>query len=199
MRFAPLLIATAIAGATALPAAAQSLHVRGTVAAVDGDTVTMDAVTGETVEVVMADGYRVILYTEIEAAEVPRNAWLSIPSIPGAGGLKRAVSINVFPEEMRGLGEGERSWDLGADSLMTNAVAGEMVGQDEGRTMTITYEGTEEVISVPEGTPITTFAPVADRTLAEGEMVVLFATLTDDGVLSANMAGVMADGTLPPL
>lgn len=190
----------AVALAIALPglALAQNVHLRGTVDAVDGDAVTMTTTGGETVEITMAADYPLMVYTAIEASELQAGDFLSIPSIPGADGGKTALSINVFPEAMRGAGEGERPWDMTDDSLMTNATIGQVAEVPEGRVLTVTYEGAEEPITVPEAAPITRFAPDPDRRLAPGDLTIVFATL-EDGVATGTFAGISADGTLPPL
>ena len=51
---------------------------------------------------------------------------------------------------------------------------------------------------MPEGTPIMAFGPAPDRKLSVGDKVFFFAT-EDDGKLTSGRAGVMKDGSLPPI
>ena len=124
--------------------------------------------------------------------------YLSIPSITAPDGSKQAVAISVFPAALRGVGEGESSWDLGEGSLMTNAAFATMQAQGADHTIVVTYKGEQETVSVPEGTPIMAFGPAPDRKLAVGEAVIFFA-IEVDGKLTSGRAGVMEDGSLPPI
>ena len=185
--------------ALALPATAQdTLHIRGTVTAVEGDVVTIDTTADETVEVTMAPDYALVVYTAIAVGDLAEGDYLSIPSTSGAGGEKVALSINVFPEPMRGRGEGENPWDLTADSLMTNATIGSVATAPEGDMVTVTHGDVEEPILVPEGTPITRFAPDPDRRLEAGDQTIVFAQRDGDAI-RGGFAGVSADGSLPPV
>lgn len=198
----PFLFALAVSlPAALLPLAVSAQanpHIRGTVASVEGDTVTIDTTAGESVAVEMAPDYTVMVYSAIEPADLAAGDFLSIPSVPDGEGRKIALSINVFPEAMRGTGEGTRPWDLSEDSLMTNATIGTVAANDDGNTLTVTHGDVSEEIVVPEAAPITRFAPDPERRLAVGDMTVVFARAEGD-TLQGRLAGVMADGTLPPL
>ena len=62
----------------------------------------------------------------------------------------------------------------------------------------VNYKGRQETIEVPEGTPIMTFAADPGRKLAVGDNAFFFVT-EDGGKLTSGRAGVMADGSLPPM
>jgi len=53
---------------------------------------------------------------------------------------------------MRGTGEGHRPFDLQPESTMTNGTVGAVTGS-VGRTLTVTYQGGEKTIVVPQDTP----------------------------------------------
>ena len=194
------LIPALAALAIALPglASAETVRLRGTVDTVEGDTVTMTTLSGETVTFDMAPDYALMVYTAITPADLKEGDFLSIPSIPGADGSKVALSINVFPEEMRGTGEGERPWDMTDDSLMTNATIGTITAAPDGNVLAVTYEGVEEPIVVPAEAPITRFAPDPERRLVPGDKAIVFTEVEGD-TATGTFAGVSADGTLPPV
>jgi len=76
---------------------------------------------------------------------------------------------------------------------------GEVVNASDGSVIVVSYNGEDEPVLVPEGTPITEFNIAPDRDLAEGDMAILFVTQEPDGEISANLAGVAEDGSLPPV
>lgn len=185
--------------APTLVQAQQSVRLRGTVDAVDGPTITMTMTTGETAVATMNEDYSVLVYRAIDVTDLGPGDFLSIPSIPGAEGAKIALSINVFPEAMRGTGEGERPWDMREGSQMTNATIGTVEAASDSNILNVTYEDVSEQVVVPDGTPITRFGPEEGRVLEAGDSAIIFATIEDDGTVAGSFAGVSADGTLPPV
>lgn len=196
----PLLTALALTLSTLpLTATAQdAIHLRGEVTGVDAQAVTVAATNGETVTVTMVPDYMLVVYSAIDVTDLAPGDFLSIPSMTGADGSKVAVSINVFPEAMRGLGEGVTDWDLGAGSLMTNATIGSVVATPDGNTLAVTYNGIAEDVLVPQGTPITRITPTPDQRLAPGDNAIIFVQIVDE-TATGGFAGIMADGTLPPV
>ncbi|MGC1261330.1 MAG: hypothetical protein WA873_11790 [Jannaschia helgolandensis] len=189
---------TAALIAPSIVLAQQSVRLRGTVDAIDESVVSMTSTSGEAVKVTMTDDYMLVVYRRIAVSDLAPGDFLSIPSVPGADSSKIALSINVFPEDMRGFGEGERPWDMTADSLMTNATIGTVAGSTDGNILTVTYDGVAEQVIVPDATPITRFAPDAERRLQVGDKAIVFSTV-DNGTVTGNFAGVSEDGSLPPV
>src|SRR5262252_4691595 len=63
--------------------------------------------------------------------------------------LRSAIEVHIFPEAMRGTGEGDRPWDLMPKSSMTNANVEQAVTGVEGQTLTLKYKAGEKKIVVP--------------------------------------------------
>src|SRR5258706_11132694 len=70
-----------------------------------------------------------------------------------------AREVLVFPEAMRGTGEGHYPWDLQPESMMTNATVATLADNPKGREMSLTYKGESNKVVVPAGVPIVTFEP----------------------------------------
>ena len=191
------LLAGIILGAGATLAAAAS-HVRGEVTAITGDVATVRTVPGDSIAVTLKPDFGLIVYHRIALSDLKPDDYLSIPSVSGPDGGKQAVAIGVFPAALKGVGEGESDWDLGPDSRMTNAAFATLADQGTGHSITVNYKGEQETVEVPEGTPILAFAPDPARKLAVGDKAIFFATDTD-GTLVSGRAGVMEDGTAPPM
>ena len=189
----------ALLTALAAPAIAQeTVHLRGTVQSIEDNTIAFETADGSVYDVEMAEDFTVMVYRKIDIVQVGPGDFLSIPSTE-QDGMKAAVSINVFPEEMRGTGEGERAWDLTEESLMTNATVGSVIRASDGRVLLVEYDGVEEPILVSKDTPITEFGPDPERMLEAGDQAVLFVTEGLDGTPLSNLAGVSEDGSLPPV
>ena len=88
---------------------------------------------------------------------------------------------------MRGTGDGQRAWDLGKSSRMTNGAVGKKVTAVEGQTLDITYKGGQSTITVKPDTQIMSFGPGAAGDLKSGAHVfVREARPGPDGTLQAN-------------
>lgn len=178
-------------------ASADPLRVRGTITAIDGDTVTVENAAGQSVDVALQDPV-VLLYRDIPLSDVPDNAYVAIPSIAAGDGERRALGLVVFPEAMRGTDEGFKDWDLTPESGMTNASVARITSRGGENILTVTFGGEEQTVYVPPTAPITTFAPAPDLSVETGLNVVIFA---DDagGALSGRFIGIHENGSLPPL
>ena len=111
----------------------------------------------------------------------------------------KAQEVLIFPEAMRGVGEGHRAWDLTPDSTMTNATVEATVSDVAGRVLTLTYKDGRQELLVPPGTPVVTLAPGDASLLKPGNHVFLSATRQPDGSLTASRITVGKDGLVPPM
>lgn len=191
--FAALLLG----GLASAPAGAAE-HVRGQVTAIAGDTATVATPDGRSVAIALKPGFTLIVYRPIALADLKPGDWLSIPSVTAPDGRKQALSIGVFPAALHGVGEGESGWDRGPGSAMTNAAFASMAAQGPDHTILVSWKGRQETVEVPASAPILALEPTPDRRLAVGDRAIFFAT-EDGDTLAAARAGVMADGSAPPM
>ena len=82
-------------------------------------------------------------------ADIKQGSFVDIVAIPQTDWSQRAVEVHIFPEAMRGTGEGHSPWDLALTSTMTNANVEQAVTSLDGRTLTLKYKGGERKIGVP--------------------------------------------------
>jgi hypothetical protein len=119
--------------------------------------------------------------------------------VPQPDGRLKAQEVLIFPETMRGVGEGHRAWDLTPDSTMTNATVEAAVSDVAGRVLTLTYKDGQQELVVPPGTPVVTLAPGDASLLKPGNYVFLGATQQPGGGLTASRITVGKDGLVPPM
>ena len=182
----------------AAPALAQSAttKVAGIVASVSGNEVDVTAESGK-VAVMLGDKTRIAWSMPVKIDDIKPGSYVGAGAMADGKGGNTAVEITVFPESARGLGDGFRKWDQGPNSTMTNGTVSQVVGTSN-RTLTVTYKGGQQSVTIPDGTPITTFE-VADKTaLATGAHVVVRAAKATDGTLTAAFITVGRDGFIPP-
>jgi hypothetical protein len=110
-----------------------------------------------------------------------------------------AVEVHIFPEAMRGTGEGHYPWDLQPQSTMTNASVDQIGSAVDGRTLTLKYKDGEKKITVPANTPIVSYVPGDKSDIKPGAKVFIVAVKQADGTLQGRAWRVGRDGVTPPM
>jgi hypothetical protein len=198
---APALVASAFlaAGPAAYAQNAQQpTGVRGTITSFAGDALKVHTRDGKDLDVKVSQNTPIRAVTLAKINEIKPNSYIGTAAIPQANGTLKALEVHVFPESMRGSGDGHRPWDLGPNSSMTNGTVGNVVVSN-GRTITVNYKGGEKKIFVPEDVPIVDLEPGDKSLLVPGAKVVLFAHKEADGSLTANFISAGKDGVTPPM
>jgi hypothetical protein len=200
-----LLLAGALIALIALPAAAQNApqgtptRIRGTVEKLDGQNLTVKSREGPELTVVLAPNFTVRYLVKKSLADVKSGDFVATTSMKGTDGKNHSVELRIFPEAMRGLGEGQYAWDLAPDSLMTNATVTGIAGAPQGQTLKVTYKGGESEIVVGPDTPVLTYESGDASLLKPGAAVFLVALKKPDGTLTAQGVTAEKDGLKPPM
>ena len=119
--------------------------------------------------------------------------------VRGTDGKIHAVEVRIFPEALRGAGEGQRPWDVKPEGVMTNATVGTVAATGAGGVVHVTYKGGESEYIVGPDVPVLAYV-AGDRTLLKpGAGVVILAQKAPDGSLSANRVTAEKDGVKPPI
>jgi hypothetical protein len=182
----------------AVPAFAQPTRIRGTIASLDGQTLVVNARNGQKVTITLADKLTVTETSTTKLTEVHPGSFIGTTAIPQPDGTMKALEVHVFPESMRGTGEGFRPWDLGATSTMTNGTVGQIEGSG-GRSLTVKYKEGEKTVTVPPDVPVVALEVGSRAMLVPGAHVFVIANKAGDGTISAARVTVGKDGLEPPM
>src|SRR5882724_2875077 len=197
------LIAVAMVVASSLYAIAQQppspTRVRGSIEAVDGDVLAVKSRSGEDYKLRMANDMRLVGIVKISLSEIKVGSFVGATTVPGPDGSQNAVEVHVFPEEMRGTGEGSRPTDLRPNSTMTNATVAETVAGNDGHILMIKYKDGEKKVVVTPETPVVTYVPADKSDLKAGAKVIAFMKKLPDGSFEANRISVGLNGLTPPM
>jgi hypothetical protein len=179
----------------------QTVRVRGTVEAVDGPVLTVKSRDGQTsYKVKMTDNVAIRGVIKAVLADIKENSFIGVTGMPQSDGSQKAVEIHIFPEALRGTGEGFRPWDLLPNSTMTNATVAQMVKGVSGDEITLKYKDGEKKIVVAPETVIVTYVPGTKDELKPGAKIFIAgANKKEDGTLEAASISVGRDGLTPPM
>jgi hypothetical protein len=193
--FAMLFIAFA-----ALAQAPAPLRVRGTIESVKGQILMVKSRDGSTVTLKLADNAPIRAVAKSSLSDVKQGGFVGITAMPQPDGTQKAVEIHIFPEAMRGTGEGHRPWDLMPNSTMTNATIDSQVAISDGQKLVLKYKDGEKTFIVPANVVVVTFVPATTADLKPGEKIFVgAATKEPDGTMDAANITVGRAGVNPPM
>jgi outer membrane lipoprotein SlyB len=185
--------------ATATAQTAPPMRVRGTIASIDGQNLTVTARDGATVPIKLAADYAVTAVVKADMSDIAVGKYVGIAAMPQGGDAEKALEVLVFPEAARGSGEGHYAWDLAPGSMMTNATIAQAVDKVDGRNLTLKHKDGETQIAVPQDVPIVTFAPGDRSLLMPGAGIMVSVVKQPDGTMTASRVLVGKDGVKPPM
>ncbi len=223
-----LLAVPALAETAPPPPMTAQQRVRGTIDTYDPATrILMVMPPGKKavpVTVTLSPEARIVYDQRHKVADLKAGDFVGAAAIKGADGKLHAQQVLVFPDQMRGAGEGQYPMsDAAPNRLMTNATVAQVtsVAANSG-TISLTYHGaaagadgscggrasaaqggqgctgSAEVI-VPPGVPVVGFMIGDDSLLVPGAAVSLIATPSSEGALQSARVTVEKDGVKPIL
>ena len=194
------IVAALLAVSVAAAQTPDMVRVRGTIESVDGATLTVKSRSGATLKVAVADKAPVRTVVKKTLADVKQGLFVGITAMPQPDGTQKAVEIHIFPEALRGTGEGHRPWDLMPNSTMTNANIETEVAGSDGKSLVLKYKDGEKKFIVPPDAAVVEFAPGSEADLKPGAKIfVAAAKKLADGTLEAPNITVGANGVDPPM
>jgi len=175
------------------------VRIRGTIDRVDGETYLVKARDGAELKLKLAPNAAVVALVQATAADIKQGSYIGVSGMPQADGSQKALEVHIFPESMRGVGDGHRGWDLQPSSTMTNGSVETTAAASDGQTVTLKYKDGEKKISIPPGIPIVLYVPGEVSELKPGAKIfVSAATKQADGTLQAPRVNV-GRGLAPPM
>ena len=199
-------ITAAVIGFLAVPAAlAQApsegtrVRVAGTVDKLDGNKLTVDTKGSQPVTVVLADNAAVFGVEKRTVADIKPGDYLASGGVKGTDGKIHAVEVRIFPESLRGTGEGQRPWDARPDGVMTNATVGTVSQSPEGGVIHVKYKEGESEFTVGSEVPVLAYVAGDRALLMPGAAVFTIAEKKPDGTLMTGRVTAEKNGVKPPM
>jgi hypothetical protein len=178
---------------------APPVRVRGTIERIDGPIYVVKARDGAELKLTVADNPQIAGIIKASLSDIKQNSFVGVTAMPQPDGGLNAVEVHIFPEAMRGTGEGHYPWDLQPQSTMTNANVEQVVSAVDGRTLTLKYKDGEKKITVGANTPIVTYVPGDKSEIKPGAKVFIVAVKQADGTLQGRAWRIGRDGLTPPM
>jgi uncharacterized protein DUF5666 len=187
---------------SASAASAAPATVRGAVTAVSATSLQVATPNG-TDTVALTPPVQVFDRESSSLANVKQNTFIGVTTVKQPDGSERATEIHIFPEALRGLGEGSRMMTqpsgAASGSRMTNGsvnaspsrMSNGSVSSTNGSTLVVQYAGGSTTVTVPPNTPVMEIKLVS-RPLAVGDSVVVLTSKSSDGKVTSNRVMLMS-------
>jgi hypothetical protein len=183
----------------AAPARADAVRTRGTVVSLEGGKLIVHPKEGADVTINLAEKFAVLAVVKSSMAEIKPGTFIGTATMTKPDSTLQSMEVVVFPEGMKGTGEGHYPWDLPGSSMMTNATVTNAVKGVDGQTVTMAYKGGEKKIEIPANIPVVTLTTAMASDIKPGEAVFVPGQRGEDGVIHASVVLYGKDGVVPPM
>ena len=164
----------------------QTQRVAGTIDKVEGKTLYIKSASGP-VTLTLADNAVIVARVKATAADIKAGDYVATGGVPQPDGTQKAVELRIFPDSMRGNGDGHRpGWPGAPNGTMTNGAVGQTVTSVDGPVLTVKYRDGEKKIIVGPSVPVSRLE-MADRSELKSGAAVAAAAATKqpDGTFTA--------------
>ncbi|MGD0846562.1 hypothetical protein [Bradyrhizobium sp.] len=185
----------------ALPASAQeTVRIRGTIESVDGDVYVIKNRDGAEMKLTMTDKPLFVAIVKATMADIKPGMFVGSTGMTQPDGSQKAIEVHIFPESMRGTGEGHYDWDLKPNTKMTNANVEQTVGGVDGQMLSVKYKDGEKKLLVTPETAVVTYVVGDKSDLKPGIKIFVGAGKKQpDGSVQTPRITYGKDGLTPPM
>ena len=169
-----------------LPASAQeTVRIRGTVERIEGPVYVVKNRDGAEVKLTtVTDNPLFVAIAPSVMADIKPGMFIGSAGMMQPDGSQKAIEVHIFPESMRGTGEGHYDWDLKPQSKMTNGNVEQSVAAVDGQMLSVKYKDGEKKLLVTPETVVVTYVPGNKDELKPGTKIfVAAAKKQPDGTL----------------
>ena len=145
--------------ATPASAADDTVRIRGTIESVEGAVYVVKNRDGAELKLTVTDNPLFVAISPSTMADIKPGMFVGSAGMMQADGTQKAIEVHIFPESMRGTGEGHYDWDLKPQSKMTNANVEQTVAGVDGQILSVKYKDGEKKLLVTPETVVVTYVP----------------------------------------
>lgn len=188
----------AMGTAAAIAQQAQMVRLRGTVEKLDGNVVSIKLSDGASSTLTLSDNALIVGVVKASMAEIKEGVFFGSAAMPQPDGSQKALEVHIFPEQMRGQGEGHRPFSTPGSTMTNGTASGATVAGVDGSTILIKYKDGEKKLVVPPNIPITRYEIGSKADIKAGAaFTVTAATRKPDGTYESPRINVGRDGVVP--
>ena len=186
--------------AASAASAQETVRIRGVIESVDGPVYTVKNRDGAELKLTVTDPPLYVAIVKATMADIKPGMFVGATGQTQPDGSQKAIEVHIFPESMRGTGEGHYDWDLKPNTKMTNANVDQTVNGNDGQTLSVKYKDGEKKILVTPETAVVTYVPGSKDDLKPGTKIFVGAAKKmADGTVQTPRVTYGKDGLTPPM
>jgi len=182
-----------------LPASAQeTVRIRGTIERIEGPVYVVKNRDGAELKLTVTDNPLFVVIVPAKMADIKQGMFVGSAGMMQPDGSQKAIEVHIFPESMRGTGEGHYDWDLLPKSKMTNANVEQAVNSVDGQVLSVKYkDGEKKLLVTPETIVVTYEIGRKDEVQPGTKIFVAAAKKQPDGTVQAPRITYGRNGQAP--
>ena len=182
-----------------LPASAQeTVRIRGTIERIEGPVYVVKNCDGAELKLTLTDNPLFVAIVPAKMSDIKPGMFVGSAGMMQPDGSQKAIEVHIFPESMRGTGEGHYDWDLLPKSKMTNANVEHAVDSVDGQVLSVKYkDGDKKLLVTPETVVVTYEIGKKDEVQPGTKIFVAAAKKQPDGTVQAPRITYGRNGQAP--
>jgi glucose/arabinose dehydrogenase len=186
--------------AASAASAQETVRIRGVIESVDGSVYVVKNRDGAELKLTVTDKPLFVAIVKASMADIKPGMFVGATGQTQPDGSQKAIEVHIFPESMRGTGEGHYDWDLKPNTKMTNANVDQTVNGNDGNTLSVKYKDGEKKILVTPETAVVTYVAGSKDDLKPGTKIFVGAAKKQpDGSVQTPRITYGKDGLTPPM
>lgn len=172
-----------------MPALAQpannAVRVVATVDKIDAQTLVAKTADGKTETFALAPNFAVFANKKATVKDIKSGDYVASAAVRGADGKLHSTELRIFPEAMRGNGEGQRPMNDAQNQTMTNATVTGVVLSENTGTVKVKLPNMESELVVGPDVPVIAIVAADKDAVKAGSKVQINGTKNADGSQTA--------------
>lgn len=156
----------------------------GTVNSIDGSNLSVTSEEGGAPEILLLGTHWVVLKNmPASLADIKANDFIASAAVRKADGKLHSTELRIFPDAMRGLGEGQRPMNDTQNQTMTNATVSGAAIVNGSNVIKVKFQGGESELILDPGVPVTAILPADPSLVKAGAKVRVQGAKTAEGAV----------------
>jgi hypothetical protein len=191
-------LSLALICAASSASAQETVRIRGTIEKVDGPIFVVKNRDGAELKLTVTDNPLFVAISPSKIADIKPGMFVGSAGTMQPDGIQKAIEVHIFPESMRGTGEGHYDWDLKPGTKMTNGNVEQSVAAVDGPILSVKYKDGEKKLLVTPETVVVTYVMGSKDELKPGTKIfVAAAKKQPDGTVQTPRITYGRDGAGP--
>jgi hypothetical protein len=163
--------------------AQNTLAMMGTVEAFDAGSITVKGETGAIETIKLAPNLVILQNKPATLNDIKANDFIASAAVRKEDGKLYSTELRIFPDIMRGVGEGQRPMNDPRNQTMTNATVTGTAIVGGSNTIKVKFAGGESELIISPGVPVTAIVPGDRALVTPGVRVRVQGAKTADGAV----------------